>query len=410
MPPRIGVGFRVALRVISTFWIVNSFQIDVMNETFEFLEEIKGKKSEPELKRQSSQNISLTNKDNASKLSTPKLTQRKVRRSPILTRSAARKRRESDEKTPSPVNNPQLMVNVTIRKTPIRRQPSTTKRTETVKTQPAIFATPKPKKKRWGEKEKADLKMGFSLYNPIEEEDWNRLVEILPVDWTVEEVKAQAKLMGLKTVILFNQDKSSQSTDLLNRIKRLMVSGKMPTKGTLKREEFEDAVQELLCKQHFVENETNDQLQNSIDEDEFLEEALFNFGLDDSIRFTTDRVFTPSKRMFIPKPICMSRRRSSMMAAQSVGDEFVLPNRDKDQRFRRQYRAQQYNRRFGRTNSCKEDATNSADESSSLSRIDELEDESLENEELLQHCGKLTKTVNDSQNSTFDGELIDAIF
>ncbi|KAI6236332.1 hypothetical protein M3Y95_00146200 [Aphelenchoides besseyi] len=379
-----------------------------MNETFEFLEEIKGQKNEPELERQPLPSISLINKENASELSTPKRTQRKVR-SPILTRSAARKRQESDDRTPSPVNNPQLMANVTIRRTPSRRPLPTVKRTGIVKTQTAIFATPKPKKKRWGEKEKADLKMGFGLYNPIEEEDWNRLVEILPVDWTVDEVKAQAKLLGLKTVVLFNQNKNSQSTDLLNRIKRLMVSGKMPAKGTLKREEFEDAIQELVCKQKLHENDLKDQSQDSIDEDEFLEEALLNFGLDDSIRFTTDRMFTPSKRMFIPKPISMSRRRSSVMAAQSVGDEFVLPNREKEQRFRRQYRAQQYNRRFGRTDSCK-DATNSDDESSSLSRIDELEDEGLENEVSLQHCGKLTKTVNDSQNSTFDGELIDAIF
>ncbi|KAI6171638.1 hypothetical protein M3Y98_00884700 [Aphelenchoides besseyi] len=225
---------------------------------------------------------------------------------------------------------------------------TSTKRSETSKTQSLAFATPKPKRKRWGEKEKADLKTGFRLFNPIEEEDWNRLVEILPVDWTVEEVKAQAKVMRLKPVVLNNQNKNSQSTDLLDRIKRLMVSGKMPAKGTLKREELEDAIQDFLCKQNFVENESNDQLENSMDEDEFLDEALRNYGLDDSIRVATDRMFTPSKRMFFPKPIFMSRRRSSMMAAQSVGDEFVLPNRDKDQRFRRQYRAQQYNKRNGR--------------------------------------------------------------
>ncbi|KAI6170081.1 hypothetical protein M3Y98_01202400 [Aphelenchoides besseyi] len=220
---------------------------------------------------------------------------------------------------------------------------TSTKRSETSKTQPLAFATQKPKKKRWGEKEKVDLKTGFRLFNPIEEEDWNRLIEILPVDWTVEEVKEQAKVMRLKPVVLNNQNKNSQSTDLLDRIKRLM----MPAKGTLKREELEDAIQDFLCKQNFVENESNDQLENSMDEDEFLDEALRNYGLDDSIRVATDRMFTPSKRMFFPKPIFMTDSDSSMMAAESVGDVFVLPNRDKDKRFRRHYRAQQYNKRYG---------------------------------------------------------------
>ncbi|KAI6195717.1 hypothetical protein M3Y94_01020700 [Aphelenchoides besseyi] len=244
---------------------------------------------------------------------------------------------------------------------------TSTRRSETSKTQPSTIATPKPKRKRWGEKEKADLKTGFNLFNPIEEEDWNRLVEILPIDWTLEEVKAQAKVMRLKPVILNNQKHIRKSTDLLDRIKRLMVSGKMPAKGTLKREELEDAVQELVSKQNFVDT-ANDQLQDSLDDDEFLDEALRNYGLDDSIRVGNDRMFTPARRMFIPKPVFMSRRRSSMMAAQTVGDEFVLPNRDKEQRFRRQYRANQYNKRHGR-NQQRED-----DENESKATADETND------------------------------------
>ncbi|KAI6216852.1 hypothetical protein M3Y95_01253000 [Aphelenchoides besseyi] len=213
-------------------------------------------------------------------------------------------------------------------------------------------------KKRWGEKEKADLKTGFNLFNPIEEEDWNRLVEILPIDWTLEEVKAQAKVMRLKPVILNNQKHIRKSTDLLDRIKRLMVSGKMPAKGTLKREELEDAIEELVSKQNFVDT-ANDQLQDSLDDDEFLDEALRNYGLDDSICVRNGRTFTPSRRMFIPKPVFMNSGSSSMMAAQTVGDEFVLPNRDKEMRFRRQYRANQYNKRYGRQQKREDDENES---------------------------------------------------
>ncbi|KAI6195658.1 hypothetical protein M3Y94_01013600 [Aphelenchoides besseyi] len=269
---------------------------------------------------------------------------------------------------------------------------TSTRRSETSKTQLSTIATPKPKRKRWGEKEKADLKTGFSLLNPIEEEDWNRLVEILPIDWTVEQVKAQANVMRLKPVILNNQKRSSQSTDLLDRIKRLMVSGKMPAKGTLKREELEDAIQELMSKQNFVDNKPNDQLQDSLDEDEFLDEALRNYGLDDSVCVGNDRMFTPARRMFIPKPVFMNSR-SSTMTADMVGDEFVLPNRDKEQRFRRQYRAQQYNKRHGRKQQREEEEN----ETDAEDAIDTVESSAVYDESPVSpiRCTSAASTIDD---------------
>jgi hypothetical protein len=86
-----------------------------------------------------------------------------------------------------------------------------------------------------------------------------------------------------------------------------------------------------------------------------------NHALDENLRLekaTSEKYTTPSKRAYFPKTVSACRRRSSLAAIDLVGDDFSMPDRSKQMKYRLQHRAQQFNRRLG-ANTCKRESQDS---------------------------------------------------
>ncbi|KAI6218344.1 hypothetical protein M3Y99_01717800 [Aphelenchoides fujianensis] len=290
--------------------------------------------------------------------------------------------------------------------------------------EPVEEAPPKPKEKKWGKREKEDLQTAFRLYNPLEDSDWRDLIACLPLDWTVEEVKAQAAAMKLRPNRPATQKKAAQSTQLVDRFKKILANGKLPAKGTIRREQLEDAMAELLM-QMDTKEDANDSFGQM--EDSFFEEAIRAHALDDSLRvLPSQRIVTPSKRTFFPKVVSACRRRSSLAAIDAVGDDFSMPDRSKMVRYRQQHRAQQFNRRYGGTQRAYDperevfDDEQEENEASGFSRIeeeDEVADDSLEERVPTPRVNSRlplppppSRPPPVDADATLDREMIDAMF
>lgn len=107
-----------------------------------------------------------------------------------------------------------------------------------------------------------------------------------------------------------------------------------------------------------------------------------NHALDDDFRNEglSKKYTTPSKRTFFPKAVSACRRRSSLAAINSVGDDFSMPDRFENQllnsikmcfrskmTYRFKYRAQQLNRRNGINLIREEDSESDAPEANEAS-------------------------------------------
>ncbi|KAI6198252.1 hypothetical protein M3Y99_01893600 [Aphelenchoides fujianensis] len=289
--------------------------------------------------------------------------------------------------------------------------------------EPVGEAPPKPKKKKWGKKEKEDLQTAFDLYCPLEDSDWRDLIACLPLDWTVEEVKAQAAVMKLQPKRPATQKKAAQSTQLVDRFKKIMADGKLPAKGTIRREQLEDAMAELLVQ--VDRNEDADDPCSEM-EDRYLKEAIRAHALDKSLRvLPSPRNFTPSKRTFFPKIVSACRRSSSPEDFDDVGDDFSMPDRSKMVRYRQQHRAQQFNRRYGGNQRAYDperevfDYDEEEQEASSSDRIDEDDtaNDSLEERFLTPRLNSRLPLppprptpMDADADATLDRQMIDAMF
>jgi hypothetical protein len=63
--------------------------------------------------------------------------------------------------------------------------------------------------------------------------------------WTLEEVKAQVKKMKLKTLDVVKQPKTPEASTI-NKLRTLIPNGKLPNKGTIRREFVEDEIMHRL--------------------------------------------------------------------------------------------------------------------------------------------------------------------
>jgi len=203
----------------------------------------------------------------------------------------------------------------------------------------------KPKRKVWGAKDKRDLEAAFFAFNPCTDKDWSRVVEALPVEWTIEQVKEQTKKMKLKPLIRLEKDKASKTTEL-EKIRQLIPNGKLPNKGTIRREALEEEVmQQLFVKRNDNENFLGSSLDDS--DDLFIREAMQNHAIETMQEAEPlNRFVTPSRRAYFPKSVDAYRRPSSIEAINSVGDDFSVPDRSK-MKYRLKFRAQQFSHQRG---------------------------------------------------------------
>jgi hypothetical protein len=89
------------------------------------------------------------------------------------------------------------------------------------------------------------------------------------VEWTLEEVKAQAQKMKLKPLPIFSKSKTP-ATNVLEKIRKLVTDGKIPQKGTIRREALEDAVMQELFVKRNENNQNENHLGNSLDDSDDL--------------------------------------------------------------------------------------------------------------------------------------------
>ncbi|KAI6241117.1 hypothetical protein M3Y99_00384000 [Aphelenchoides fujianensis] len=221
---------------------------------------------------------------------------------------------------------------------------------------PLAARPPKPRKKRWGRGEKADFETAFRLFNPLSEADWRQVADVLPVEWTVAELEAQAARMRLRPQ---RPKERAESTELVGRLKRLMAGGRLPPKGTERREELEETVG-LLWLRRPDGGALDETLEDS--DSEFFREAIREHALDVSLPRASAQP-PPSRRAFAPPPI-----RSPELV--EVGDDFSIPPASqKRQQFRRRFRAAQFKRQTGDRKAKNADEDTSGDDTDDLDEI-----------------------------------------
>ncbi|KAI6239414.1 hypothetical protein M3Y99_00575000 [Aphelenchoides fujianensis] len=221
---------------------------------------------------------------------------------------------------------------------------------------PLAARPPKPRKKRWGRGEKADFETAFRLFNPLSEADWRQVADVLPVEWTVAELEAQAARMRLRPQ---RPKERAESTELVGRLKRLMAGGRLPPKGTERREELEETVG-LLWLRRPDGGALDETLEDS--DSEFFREAIREHALDVSLPRASAQP-PPSRRAFAPPPI-----RSPELV--EVGDDFSIPPASqKRQQFRRRFRAAQFKRQTGDRKAKAAAEDTSADDTDDLDEI-----------------------------------------
>ncbi|KAI6239791.1 hypothetical protein M3Y99_00530300 [Aphelenchoides fujianensis] len=221
---------------------------------------------------------------------------------------------------------------------------------------PLAARPPKPRKKRWGRGEKADFETAFRLFNPLSEADWRQVADVLPVEWTVAELEAQAARMRLHPQ---RPKERAESTELVGRLKRLMAGGRLPPKGTERREELEETVG-LLWLRRPDGGALDETLEDS--DSEFFREAIREHALDVSLPRASAQP-PPSRRAFAPPPI-----RSPELV--EVGDDFSIPPASqKRQQFRRRFRAAQFKRQTGDRKAKAAAEDTSADDTDDLDEI-----------------------------------------
>ncbi|KAI6239428.1 hypothetical protein M3Y99_00576800 [Aphelenchoides fujianensis] len=221
---------------------------------------------------------------------------------------------------------------------------------------PLAARPPKPRKKRWGRGEKADFETAFRLFNPLSEADWRQVADVLPVERTVAELEAQAARMRLRPQ---RPKERAESTELVGRLKRLMAGGRLPPKGTERREELEETVG-LLWLRRPDGGALDETLEDS--DSEFFREAIREHALDVSLPRASAQP-PPSRRAFAPPPI-----RSPELV--EVGDDFSIPPASqKRQQFRRRFRAAQFKRQTGDRKAKAAAEDTSADDTDDLDEI-----------------------------------------
>ncbi|KAI6241099.1 hypothetical protein M3Y99_00382100 [Aphelenchoides fujianensis] len=221
---------------------------------------------------------------------------------------------------------------------------------------PLAARPPKPRKKRWSRGEKADFETAFRLFNPLSEADWRQVADVLPVEWTVAELEAQATRMRLRPQ---RPKERAESTELVGRLKRLMAGGRLPPKGTERREELEETVG-LLWLRRPDGGALDETLEDS--DSEFFREAIREHALDVSLPRASAPP-PPSRRAFAPPPI-----RSPELV--EVGDDFSIPPASqKRQQFRRRFRAAQFKRQTGDRKAKAAAEDTSADDTDDLDEI-----------------------------------------
>lgn len=98
------------------------------------------------------------------------------------------------------------------------------------------------------------------------------MLEALPVEWTIGELKEQAQKMKLKPLPICSKPKTP-TTSVVSRIRTLVVDGKLPRKGTIRREALEEAVMEQLFVKRNEKEETKqkeNQLGGGLDDSDDL--------------------------------------------------------------------------------------------------------------------------------------------
>lgn len=86
----------------------------------------------------------------------------------------------------------------------------------------------------------------------------------MPVEWTLEEVKAQAQKMQLKPLVVVKKTRAPKK-EFVEKVLTLIPNGKFPHKGTIRRE----ALKEEVMKQLYVrrdDKQDENVLGNSLDD------------------------------------------------------------------------------------------------------------------------------------------------
>jgi hypothetical protein len=136
----------------------------------------------------------------------------------------------------------------------------------------AIVEKEKPKGKIWSAKNKRDLEAAFRAFNPCNEKDWELVRDALPVEWPVEELKIQTKKMKLQFAA--TKKPATPKTALIDKLRTLVPDGKLPGKGTYKREALkEELMQHLYVRRNEKENEHA--LGQSLDDSDDMVRLLF---------------------------------------------------------------------------------------------------------------------------------------
>jgi len=251
---------------------------------------------------------------------------------------------------------------------PVSRSPSPVSRSPS-----PLKPIAKPTRKIWGAKDKRDLEVAFFAFNPCNDKDWEQVVQALPVEWSVGEVKQQAKKMKLKPLALMDKNKTPKLT-AISKIRQLIPDGKLPNKGTIRREALEEEVmQQLFVKRNKNETVLGTNLNESYDSDDLLiREAMQSHALESvHANETNNKFVTPSKRTFFPKAISACRRRTSIGGINSVDDDFTIPDRGK-MKYRLKFRAQQFGRQRGANAARNRKKVEFQDDSDSIVEDDEF--------------------------------------
>lgn len=83
------------------------------------------------------------------------------------------------------------------------------------------------------------------MFNPCTDKDWERVLDALPAEWTLEEVKAQAHKMKLEPLAVMKKVKSPKNA-FVEKVLTLIPNGKFPNKGTIRREALKEEVMKQL--------------------------------------------------------------------------------------------------------------------------------------------------------------------
>ncbi|KAI6190239.1 hypothetical protein M3Y97_00095400 [Aphelenchoides bicaudatus] len=204
------------------------------------------------------------------------------------------------------------------------------------------------RKKVWSAKAKRDLEAAFDTINPCSEKDWTLIVDVLKGKWKIDEVKAQAKKMRLKQIPVVKVPKTPETGTINKQLRSLVPKGKIPNKGTIRREVLENEIMQHL----FVrrdENEVDATAEDSDDfEDKFINEVMRDHALDESFNESLGKLKPLPKRTFFPRSVSSSRSVESQEDIGSVGDDFSMPDRRLGSKYKFQYRANQLSRSFGK--------------------------------------------------------------